>query len=246
MRGVKRLRHHPKRKLPVSWALLTLIIMSLDLHNHRHMVVAAGLLIGWFFGTRISELIAMRICSIIFYNKNGHVLDLKDSNLTDNAVELDVKFGKVKNDQAGVGTVRSHYMSGLELCCVKALARMIQQRVLLTKELDPQAPLFSFFDKSATSCKEHRLSREIVARTLKAGAAKAGIPEARVSCHSLRSGAAVAMLRCGCSYEDTRCFFRWRSDVARIYLRSVRGAMRSISVLMAAGSGMNTVLLTGK
>ena len=49
MRGVKRLRHHPKRKLPVSWALLLLIISDLDLFDLRHLVIAAALLLGSFW-----------------------------------------------------------------------------------------------------------------------------------------------------------------------------------------------------
>ena len=48
-----------------------------------------------------------------------------------------------------------------------------------------------------------------------------------------------------CCYEDVRCFYRWRSDVARIYLRSVRGAMHDVSALMASGAGMATVMLAG-
>jgi integrase len=111
--------------------------------------------------------------------------------------------------------------------------------------VSPHSLLFSFFYCSTESVREKTLSREVVARTLKARAAQAGIPEARVSCHSLRSGGATAMLRCSQSYEDTRCFFRWRSDVARVYLRSVRGAMRNVSCLMAAGSGMDSVILAG-
>lgn len=52
MRGVKRLRHHPKRRLPVSWALLLLIISDLDLFDLRRLVVAAALLLGfvWYPG----------------------------------------------------------------------------------------------------------------------------------------------------------------------------------------------------
>jgi hypothetical protein len=54
MRGVKRLSHHPQRKIPVSWSLLLLTINSLDLSSFRHSVIAAGLILGWYFGTRIS------------------------------------------------------------------------------------------------------------------------------------------------------------------------------------------------
>ena len=245
MRGVKRLRHHPKRKLPVSWALLPLIISDLDLFDLRHLVIAAALLLGWFFGTRISELLAFRLCSVIFFDLNGRPLSFDDPLLVDRAVELERKFGKTKADQDGEGAVRSHYATGEVLCWVKSCATMMAARYLAGGGMSPYSLLFQFFDSSSDSVREKVLGRELVTRTLKAGAASAGIPEARVSCHSLRSGGATAMLRCSQSYEDTRCFFRWRSDVARVYLRSVRGAMRNVSCLMAAGSGMDTVILAG-
>ena len=245
MRGVKRLRHHPKRKLPVSWALLLLIVTGLDLSVSRQLVIAAALILGWFFGTRISELLSFRLCSLIFFDVNGHTLSFDDPLLVSRAVELELKFGRTKGDQDGEGAVRSHYATGEILCCVKACAAMISARFQSGGNMSPHSLLFSFFDISPESVREKSLSREVVARTLKAGAAQAGIPEARVSCHSLRSGGATAMLRCSQSYEDTRCFFRWRSDVARVYLRSVRGAMRNVSCLMAAGSGMDSVILAG-
>ena len=245
MRGVKRLRHHPKRKLPLSWALLLLIISDLDLFDLRHLVIAAALLLGWFFGTRISELLAFRLCSVIFFDLNGRPLSFNDPLLVDHAVELELKFGKTKADQDGEGAVRSHYATGEVLCCVKSCATMVAARYLAGGDTSPYSLLFQFFDSSPDSVREKVLGRELVTRTLKAGAASAGIPEARFSCHSLRSGGATAMLRCSQSYEDTRCFFRWRSDVTRVYLRSVRGAMRNVSCLMAAGSGMDTVILAG-
>ena len=245
MRGVKRLRHHPARKIPVSWSLLLLIINSLDLSSYRHLVIAAGLILGWYFGTRISELINFRLCSIVLYDAHGTVLSLMNPNLVELAVEVDLKFGVAKNDQHGEGAIRSHHCTRQVLCCVRALAAMLVARVTAGAVMNPDAPLFLFFDGSDCSVTDDRLDRAIVARTLKAGAAAAGIPAARVSCHSLRSGGATAMLRAGKSYEDVRCFYRWRSDVARIYLRSVRGAMHDVSALMASGAGMATVMLAG-
>ena len=245
MRGVKRLRHHPQRKIPVSWSLLLLTINSLDLTSFRHLVIAAGLILGWYFGTRISELISFRLCSIVLYDAHGAVLSLTAPDLVDRAVEIDLKFGITKTDQHGEGAVRSHHCTRQVLCCVRAIAVMLAARVSAGAVMNPDSPLFLFFDGSDSSVLDDRLDRAVVARTLKAGAAAAGIPAARVSCHSLRSGGATAMLRAGKSYEDVRCFYRWRSDVARIYLRSVRGAMHDVSALMASGAGMATVMLAG-
>ena len=245
MRGVKRLRHHPQKKIPVSWSLLLLTINSLDLTSFRHLVIAAGLILGWYFGTRISELINFRLCSIVLYDAHGTVLSFLDPDLVNRSVEIDLKFGITKADQHGEGAVRSHHCTRQVLCCVRAIAAMLVARVSAGAVMNPDSPLFLFFDGSDTSVVDDRLDRAVVARTLKAGAAAAGIPAARVSCHSLRSGGATAMLRAGKSYEDVRCFFRWRSDVARIYLRSVRGAMHDVSALMASGAGMATVMLAG-
>ena len=208
MRGVKRLRHHPLRKIPVSWSLLLLTINSLDLTSFRHLVIAAGLFLGWYFGTRISELIGFRLCSIVLYDAHGTVLSLTDPDLVARVVEIDVKFGITKTDQYGEGAVRSHHCTRQVLCCVRAIATMLVARVSVGAMMNPDAPLFLFFDGSDTSVIDDRLDRAVVARTLKAGAAAAGIPAARVSCHSLRSGGATAMLRARKSYEDVRCFYR--------------------------------------
>ena len=85
-----------------------------------------------------------------------------------------------KSDQDGEGAVRSHYATGEVLCCVKACAAMIAARFLSGVDMSPHSLLFSFFDHSSESVREKTLSREVVARTLRAGAAQAGIPEARV------------------------------------------------------------------
>ena len=220
-------------------------INSLDLTSFRHLVIAAGLILGWYFGTRISELISFSLCSIVLYDAHGAVLSLTAPDLVDRAVEIDLKFGITKTDQHGEGAVRSHHCTRQVLCCVRAIAVMLAARVSAGAVMNPDSPLFLFFDGSDSSVLDDRLDRAVVARTLKAGAAAAGIPAARVSCHSLRSGGATAMLRAGKSYEDVRCFYRWRSDVARIYLRSVRGAMHDVSALMASGAGMATVMLAG-
>ena len=216
MRGVKRLRHHPQRKLPVSWSLLLLIINSMDLSNYRNLVVAAGLTVGWFFGTRINELINFRLCSIVLYDANGAVLAHTDPDLVDLAVEVDLRFGVTKTDQHGEGAVRTHHCTNKVLCSVRILARMLVARVAAGAVVNPDCPLFLFFVGSDVSATDDRLDRAIIALTLKAGAAAAGIPAARVSCHSLRSGGATGVLGAGRSYEDVRCFYRWRSDVARI------------------------------
>ena len=34
-------------QLPVSWSLLLLTVNSLDISINRHLVIAAGLLLGW-------------------------------------------------------------------------------------------------------------------------------------------------------------------------------------------------------
>lgn len=108
------------------------------------------------------------------------------------------------------------------------------------------SPLFKFMDDAEDSRAEKQVTRSTVVRVLKAAASAAGIPEAKISCHSLRSGGAIAMLSVsGCSYSDVRLFGRWRSDCTRIYLRAVRGMMTQVSARMAANSTDCAVMLAG-
>ena len=139
-------------------------------------------------------MLSFRLCSVIVFDLNGRPLSHDDPLLVDRAIKLELKFGKTKAGQDGEGAVRFHDATGEVLCCVKACATMVAARYLAGGDMSPYSLLFQFFDTSPDSIREKVLGRELVTRTLKAGVASAGIPEARVSCHSLRSGCAAAML----------------------------------------------------
>ena len=57
-------------------------------------MVAAALILGWFFGTRISELLSFRLCSLILFDSDGQTLSFDDPLLVSRAVELELKIGK--------------------------------------------------------------------------------------------------------------------------------------------------------
>ena len=250
MRGLKRVRHSPQRKMPVSWALLMYIVRQLlNDGSARSLVIMVAILVGWWFLCRISEIIAFRIGNVKFYDASGDKLDIdKDDLMT--AVEVDLIFGVTKNDVDGDGAIRTHSKVLSILCVVSGLAKMVtyrrDQAAKKSMNLDPMSPLFKFVDDSKDSGSEKQLTRNTIVRVLKAAASAAGIPEAKISCHSLRSGGAVAMLSVsGSSYSDVRLFGRWRSDCARIYLRAVRGMMTQVSARMAANSTDCSVMLAG-
>ena len=138
MRGVKRLRHHPQRKVPVSWSLLLLTISSLDLTSFRHLVNAAGLIPGWYFGTRISELINFRLCSIVLYGAHGTILSLLDPYLLDRFVEIDLKFGFTKVDHLRFDSLTHQAIcAGLLLDKMQPVCRRL--RTLVSSRVDTQA-----------------------------------------------------------------------------------------------------------
>ena len=137
---------------------MLLIITGLDLSVPRQLVIAAALILGWFFGTRISELLSFRLCSLILFDANGQALSFDDPLLVSRAVELELKFGKTKSDQDGEGAVRSHYATGEILCCIKACAAMISARFQSGGNVSPHSLLFSFFDCSTESVREKTLS----------------------------------------------------------------------------------------
>ena len=249
MRGLKRVRHSPQRKMPVSWALLMYIVRQLNTGSQRNLIVKTTILVGWWFLCRISEIISFRIGSVRFYDASGNTLN-PDKDDLETAIEADLIFCVTKNDVDDDGAIRTHSKVSSSLCVVSALAQVVTYRRSQAAEqalnLDPMSPLFKFMDDAEDSRAEKQVTRSTVVRVLKAAASAAGIPEAKISCHSLRSGGAIAMLSVsGCSYSDVRLFGRWRSDCTRIYLRAVRGMMTQVSARMAANSTDCAVMLAG-
>ena len=249
MRGLKRVRHSPQRKMPVSWALLMYIVRQLGDGSWRNLIIMVAILVGWWFLCRISEIIAFRVGNVNFYDASGDRLNVDKDDLS-TAVEVDLMFAVTKNDVDGDGAIRTHGRVSSDLCVVAALVKMVtyrrDQAAKKSMNLDPMSPLFKFVDDSKDSGSEKQITRSTIVRVLKAAASAAGIPEAKISCHSLRSGGAVQMLSVsGSSYSDVRLFGRWRSDCARIYLRAVRGMMSEVSARMAANSTDCTVMLAG-
>ena len=233
MRGLKRIRHNPRRKLPVSWALLLYLVRQLREWS-RNLVIKAAILIGWWFLCRISEIISFRLGSERLIDSVGCKLDLKTDKLSD-VVEVDLTFAVTKNDIDGDGDICTHSTVESELCIVQALATMITARREVGCIMEPTSPLFLMFDDSVDNKKEEHITRAATA-----------IPKSRISCHNLRSGGATAMISVsGSSYSDVRLFGRWRSDCACIYLHAVRGMMAVVSARMAANSTDCSIMITG-
>ena len=108
MRGLKRVRHSPQRKMPVSWALSMYIVRQLlNDGSARSLVIMVTILVDWWFMCRIFEIIAFRIGNVRFYDASGDMLDIDKDDLS-TAVEVDLLFSVTKKDVDGDGAIHSH------------------------------------------------------------------------------------------------------------------------------------------
>ena len=194
MGGLKRVRHTPQRKIPVSWALLMYIVRQLMSEGSwRSLPIMVAILVDWWFPCRISKIVAFRIGNVKFYDANGNKLDIDKDDLG-STVEVDPIFGVTKNEIDGDGATRTHNKVLPILCVVSGLAKMVtyrrNQAAKKSMDLDPTSPLFKFVDDSKDSGSEKQLTCGTVVRVLKAAASAARISEAKISCHILRSGGA--------------------------------------------------------
>jgi integrase len=71
---------------------------------------------------------------------------------------------------------------------------------------------------------------------LRAAATVVGADPSRISCHSLRSGGATALLAAGVDSTRVMQHGRWRSDVFQRYTRYDQESAAALSSRMAGGS----------
>ncbi|KAG6945069.1 hypothetical protein JG688_00016757, partial [Phytophthora aleatoria] len=79
-------------------------------------------------------------------------------------------------------------------------------------------------------------SADSMAKVLRRAAASLGADSTRISCHSLKSGGATALLSAGVDSTLVMLHGRWRSDVFQRYTRYDRQSSANLAMRMARGS----------
>ena len=109
-----------------------------------------------------------------------------------------------KTDRQRRGTFRTSYGADSTLCPVKAAVRSIAAKRGRYGDNDVLFP-----ERAIGRIRDHlRLAARIF-----------GLPEHRLSCHSIRSGGATSLFVSGIPLSDIQRFGRWRSIVFHEYLR---------------------------
>ena len=200
-----------------------------DLWAHA---IAFGVQLGFFFLLRNGEYCAQDATNYYSYIIRRHHITFYRNGLVcewnQKPDEVAVWIPGSKTDQQHEGSYRSHYCSGSDLCIVTALVNWFSVTV---DRISPSSPLMTVpFAENRTAI----LTRSAIADALKAAAVAGGSSPADVSTHSLRSGAATAMLHFGATGDSIAIAGRWRSGCFREFTRWSRLLMQGVSHDMAS------------
>ena len=172
MRGIRRAKGRaPRRVRPVLFADLVAMLAGCRDDGLKGLRDAALLTFGLALGARCSELLALTV-----------------EDLEETAEGLRVTIRRSKTDQEGQGRVVA-VPQGHTVCPVRALKAWLVAAGITT------GPIFRSVDRHGNV--GEALTRQAVARIIKARAEAAGLDAARYSTHSLRAGLVTEAARQG-------------------------------------------------
>jgi hypothetical protein len=216
LRRARKLDPDSVGKLPVTVALLVVLFSMLDPSRIEHRTLAAYYLHAFAFGNRVSEVAISEMFTIVWEDLHFYLLDHEidvlavgpDGRYRSDPDELESIQQADKMTRRGHGAPRSHTLNVLEprLCVVKSLCAL-KRDLAGVGMARPDDPVFSWAPGKG-------VTRKMASSVLKEAAAACGIPAAKISNHSLRSGAMTAFRAAGIPWIVTKMFLRWKSDSA--------------------------------
>jgi len=247
LKSLKRKGKPTKRKYPVTvpmmkrvkWLLFSDAPAAIAARAEADVAVAdatvvwAGCTTAFFFMLRGGEWLAhdgrgydaakvIVGAGVVGYRAGAKVDTLSQAN----EVAVEVRASKV--DQHNVGTWRNHYMSGLEVCPVAALAdlqRQFPQR--FTRGSEALKPLFRRASGAPVLASQVKV-------LLRHAAEREGIPVDRMGTHSLRIGGATALLHGKVPIELIKRMGRWVSESFQRYLWEANEDAKDLARIMAS------------
>jgi hypothetical protein len=214
LRRAKKLDPDAEGKLPVTVSLLIVLFSLLQPSLIEHRVLRAYYVYGFSYGSRVSEIAIGEEYTVLWCDLHFYMRDLEMDVLARDARgmylsepdELESIQQADKTTRRGKGVPRSHTLnaSGPDLCLVRSMCSL-KRALHAIGMARPNDPVFSWAAGKG-------VTRKMASSVLKEAAAACGIPAAKVSNHSLRSGAMTAFRAAGIPWAETKMFLRWKSD----------------------------------
>ena len=223
IRGVLKaikLRGKKCKKIPFNTDLLRWLKTNIPVHdtvseNISVLQCWAGLLLGFFFCLRISEILGLTENDIKFDEHDG-------------AKTVSILIRGSKNDQEKLGVTRVLRATGEELCPVMAAYNYSTKR----NSCNQTSP--HWFNPNFR-CK--------LTHIMKWAATSNNIPSDVVSTHSLRAGGATALFAAGVDSITIQRFGRWRSLIFHEYIWNGYSGFLHLGKGMATTTGLTKFLV---
>ena len=187
---------------------------------------------------RDSELGGLCLGHVLFLTEEHEVVPLDELEARQAEVRwAQISWEKTKMDQLARGEVRSHYVSGMRLCVVGLLVRLVVKMV--SAGAGPRTPVFCTFDMLP-------FPDYLLRRKWKHGATGCGLSKNKGRPHrGGRSGGNVALTTAGVDEKFANWFGRWTPDsktAPRVYGRVMRSSMKSLQRVMLAADVRNEIM----
>ncbi|EGZ19598.1 hypothetical protein PHYSODRAFT_492344 [Phytophthora sojae] len=230
--GKRRISPPPRPRSPVTRTMLEWMSAQIDYTKPKQRLFLGAALLGFFYLLRSSEYLAIK------GGRHRYALEVRDVEVLDitgnpavnfdDAVHAVITLRGSKTDKRGEGSARylSRYGHG-RVCPVIGASLLLE--LARRHRLRPTDPICSF-------SKSRMLKAEEMSKALKAAAIGTGIDPQRISCHSLRSGGASALIAGGADSTTIKLHGRWKSSVFQSYTHYTQELGAPLAAMMA-GNG---------
>lgn len=201
----------PRRRLPISTDILSKLLGVWSTEDYESRMLWAAVCVGFFGFMRSGEFTCRSSSDEPPILSSAVAVD---SHVSPSMVKIFLK--KAKTDPFGKGIDIFLGRNDTPLCPVAAVLRYLAVR---SKTV---GPLFVWEDLSP-------LTRDQFVRKVKQALLAVGIDASCYSGHSFRIGAATAAAMAGVPADTIKMLGRWESDAYRLYIRTPRETLASIS-----------------
>lgn len=213
LKGGSKRKSNTTLREPISIILLAKLVKTLHLvceSKYEVSMIKSAFLLAFFGLFRIGEMVADTKV-----RAQRSVMLLRDIVIKDETLTITVRFSKT--DQTGKSSsIVVNGQKGNPLCPVEAVKKFVKRR-----GTEP-GPLFLHYNGSF-------LSRFQFNKILLMALSIADPKQANIQTHSFRIGGATNAMAKGVPYEKIQEMGRWKSNVAKRYIRSVDVNIASLS-----------------
>ncbi|KAE8885870.1 hypothetical protein PF010_g19650 [Phytophthora fragariae] len=241
LKGIRRLDAARQRKAPVSLELLESCFHNLAFDAPFDQALWGVLCLAFFFLLRRSEIVAITGHAFKWFALRAQDIAVLDSTGKPTlspqlAYSVGLRLVGSKTNQDGAPTTRMLSRSGHPfLCPVFGALILLQARKGLPAGI-PAAVYLSRLGKPAS------VSATDVADAIKRPALVTGKDPRQFSCHSLRSGGAKHMYRCGTDALTIQFHGRWVFDAFKSYTRLCQESITTLAADMVKGTTGDSTL----